>query len=333
MKAIVQDRYGPPDEVLQLRDIARPVAGEHDVLVQVECAGLHIGDCFIIRGVPFPVRLAMGLIKPKSIVRGLDVSGQVAAVGNSVNHFQVGDEVFGVTTGAWAEYAVVEETRLVLKPANLTFEEAAAVPTSALAALHGLRDAGQIRPGQSVLINGASGGVGSYAVQLAKEFGADVTGVCSTKNVAMVRSLGADHVIDYTQRDFTQGEERYDLILDNVENHSLAQCRRVLSPSGTLVLNSGSGARGVRLLVRLAMPLVLSPFIRQHLRRYFSTANHDDLILLKDLIESGKLRPVVDKKYPLRDTPAAIRYIETGHARGKTVITIGMDPSALTTKA
>lgn len=333
MKAIVQDRYGPPDEVLQLRDIARPVAGEHDVLVQVESAGLHIGDCFIIRGVPFPVRLAMGLIKPKSIVRGLDVSGQVAAVGNSVNHFQVGDEVFGVTTGAWAEYAVVEETKLALKPANLTFEEAAAVPTSALAALHGLRDAGQIRPGQSVLINGASGGVGSYAVQLAKEFGADVTGVCSTKNVAMVRSLGADHVIDYTQRDFTQGEERYDLILDNVENHSLAQCRRVLSPSGTLVLNSGSGARGVRLLVRLAMPLVLSPFIRQHLRRYFSTANHDDLILLKDLIESGKLRPVVDKKYPLRDTPAAIRYIETGHARGKTVITIGMDPSALTTKA
>lgn len=333
MKAIVQDRYGPPDEVLQLRDIARPVAGEHDVLVQVESAGLHIGDCFIIRGVPFPVRLAMGLIKPKSIVRGLDVSGQVAAVGNSVNHFQVGDEVFGVTTGAWAEYAVVEETKLALKPANLTFEEAAAVPTSALAALHGLRDAGQIRPGQSVLINGASGGVGSYAVQLAKEFGADVTGVCSTKNVEMVRSLGADHVIDYTQRDFTQGEERYDLILDNVENHSLAQCRRVLSPSGTLVLNSGSGARGVRLLVRLAMPLVLSPFIRQHLRRYFSTANHDDLILLKDLIESGKLRPVVDKKYPLRDTPAAIRYIETGHARGKTVITIGMDPSALTTKA
>lgn len=333
MKAIVQDRYGPPDEVLQLRDIARPVAGEHDVLVQVESAGLHIGDCFIIRGVPFPVRLAMGLIKPKSIVRGLDVSGQVAAVGNSVNHFQVGDEVFGVTTGAWAEYAVVEETKLALKPANLTFEEAAAVPTSALAALHGLRDAGQIRPGQSVLINGASGGVGSYAVQLAKEFGADVTGVCSTKNVEIVRSLGADHVIDYTQRDFTQGEERYDLILDNVENHSLAQCRRVLSPSGTLVLNSGSGARGVRLLVRLAMPLVLSPFIRQHLRRYFSTANHDDLILLKDLIESGKLRPVVDKKYPLRDTPAAIRYIETGHARGKTVITIGMDPSALTTKA
>lgn len=333
MKAIVQDRYGPPDEVLQLRDIARPVAGELEVLVKVAAAGLHIGDCFIIRGVPFPVRLAMGLIKPKSIVRGLDLAGQVVAVGNSVTHFQVGDEVFGVTTGAWAEYAVVEETKLALKPAILSFEEAAAVPTSALAALHGLRDTGQIQAGQSVLINGASGGVGSYAVQLAKTFGADVTGVCSTKNVEIVRALGADHVIDYTQQDFTQGEQRYDLILDNVENHSLSQCRRVLSPTGTLILNSGTGARGIRLLVRLAMPLVLSPFTHQHLRRYFSTANHDDLMVLKDLIESGKLMPVIDKTYPLRDVSAAIRYVETGHARGKTVISVGTNSSELPTHA
>jgi NADPH:quinone reductase-like Zn-dependent oxidoreductase len=322
MKAIVQDKYGAPDVVLELRDIDKPVVGDDDVLVRVRAAGLHAGDCFGVRGSPFPMRISTGLLKPKHGVPGYDLAGHIEAVGNAVKRFEPGDEVFGASTATCAEYARTGEDKLAPKPANLTFEEAAAVPTSALAALHALRDVGNVQPGQRVLINGASGGVGTFTVQIAKSFGAEVTGVCSTRNVDMVRSIGADHVIDYTQEDFTRGAQRYDLILDNVENRSLSNCRRALTPSGTLILNSGTGAHGIGLLVRLVKPLVLSPFVRQNLRRYLSVARHEDLVVLKELVESGKLTPVIDKTYPLRETPAALAYIEKGHARGKVVITV-----------
>ncbi len=322
MKAIIQDKYGPPDDVLELRDIDTPVVSDDQVLVRVHAAGLHAGDCFTVRGAPFPVRMATGLLKPKYGVPGYDVAGRVEVVGNNVKRFQPGDEVFGACTGTCAEYVCANENELAHKPANLTLEESAAIPTSALAALHALRDVGKVRPGQRVLINGASGGVGTFAVQLAKSFGAEVTGVCSMRNVDMVRSIGADHVIDYNQEDFAQGRRRYDLIFDNVENRSLSDCRRALTRDGTLILNSGSGAHGFGLLVRLLKPLVLSPFVRQNLRRYLSIPNHEDLIVLKDLAESGKLTPVIDKTFPLSETPAALDYIEEGHVRGKAVIIV-----------
>ncbi len=321
MKAIIQDKYGSP-EALESRDIDRPVIGDDEVLVRVHAAGLHIGDCFGVRGSPLPMRMVSGLLRPKYGVPGFDVAGQVEAVGSNVTRFQPGDEVFGVCKGACAEYACAAEDKLVLKPANLTFEEAAAIPTSALAALQGLRDAGRLQPGQKVLINGASGGVGTFAVQIAKSFGADVTGVCSTASVDMVRSIGADHVIDYTQEDFTRGGPRYDLIFDNVENRSLSDCRRALTPRGTLILNSGTGAHGLEMLVRLVRPLVLSLFVRQELRRFLSRPDRADLAVLNALVENGKLRPVIDNTYPLRETPAALRHIEAGHARGKVVITV-----------
>lgn len=321
MKAIVHDRYGSMD-LLGIRDIEKPVVGDHDVLVRVHAAGLHIGDCFGVRGAPFAIRMVTGLLKPNYGVPGFDVAGRVEATGGKVKRFQLGDEVFGVCNGACAEFARAHEDKLALKPANLTFEEAAALPTSALAALHGLRDAGRVQPGQKVLINGAAGGVGTFAVQLARSFGAKVTGVCSATNVDLVRSIGADQVIDYTQEDFTQGEQRYDLILDNVENRSLSDCRRALTPHGTLILNSGSGDPGIAMLVRLFKPLVLSPFLRQDMRRYLSVPNHADLDLLKAMVEGGKLTPVIGKTYPLRETPAALRQIEGGHSRGKVVITL-----------
>lgn len=321
MRAIVHDAYGSP-ELLQLRDIDRPAIDDDEVLVRVHAAGLHVGDCFAVRGEPFPVRMATGLLRPRYGVPGFDLAGQVEAVGKSVKRFQPGDEVFGACQGSCAEYAGTGEDQLVAKPANLTLEEAAALPTSALAALHGLRDAGKIRAGQKVMINGASGGVGTFAVQIAKWFGAEVTGVCSSANVDLVRSLGSDHVIDYTREDFTRRGEGYDLILDNVENRSLSECRRALAPGGTLVLNSGTGARGIEMLIRLVKPLVVSPFVRQNLRRYLSTPNHEDLLVLKELVESGKLRPVVDRTYPLSETSQALRHIEGGHARGKVVVTL-----------
>ncbi len=268
------------------------------------------------------MRLATGLLKPKHGIPGYDVAGRVEAAGNNVKRFRPGDEVFGATTGTCAEYVRAGEDELVHKPENLTPEEAAAIPTSALAALHALRDVGKVRPGQKVLINGASGGVGTFAVQIARSFGAEVTGVCSRGNVDMVRSIGADHVIDYTREDFTRGGQRYDLVFDNVENRTLSDCRRALTSDGTLILNSGSGAQGFELLVRLVKPLMLSPFVRQNLRRYLSIPNHEDLVVLKELVESGKLAPVIDRTYPLRETAAALGYIEQGHARGKVVISV-----------
>jgi NADPH:quinone reductase-like Zn-dependent oxidoreductase len=321
MKAIVYERYGSFDN-LEMREIAKPVIEADEVLVSMRAAGLHVGDCFAVRGSPFVMRLAIGLLKPKHGIPGFDGAGEVEAVGATVRNFRPGDAVFGQCDRACAEYAAVNQDKLAQKPANLTFEQAAALPTSALAALHALRDAGKVRLGQEVLINGASGGVGTFAVQIAKSFGAKVTGVCSTRNVEMVRSLGADHVIDYTTEDFTRGSRRYDIIFDNVENRSLSDCRRALTPSGTLILNSGTGAEGIDMLVRLLKPIVLSPFVHQNLRRYLSVAQDKDLVILKELVESGRLTPVIDRTHPLHETADALRYIEAGHARGKVVITV-----------
>jgi NADPH:quinone reductase-like Zn-dependent oxidoreductase len=321
MKAIVQTRYGPPGEVLELREVEKPSPKEGEALVRVQAAALHAGDTFGVRGSPFVVRSATGLLKPK-YGPGYDLAGEVEAVGGGVSQFAPGDAVFGASTGTCAEYVCVKEDKLAPKPAPLTFEEAAALPTSGLAALHGLRRAGEVKPGQQVLINGASGGVGSFAVQIAKADGAEVTGVCSTPHVEFVRSLGADHVIDYTQEDFTEGGPRYDLILDNVENRSLADCRRALKPNGTLVLNSGSGAAGLGLIWRLLKPILLSPFSRQNLRRYLSLPKQEDLLVLKDLAEAGKLRPVIDRTYPLAETAVALSYLESRHAQGKVVIAV-----------
>jgi NADPH:quinone reductase-like Zn-dependent oxidoreductase len=321
MKAIVYERYGSFDN-LEMREIAKPVIEADEVLVSMRAAGLHVGDCFAVRGSPFVMRLAIGLLKPKHGIPGFDGAGEVEAVGATVRNFRPGDAVFGQCDRACAEYAAVNQDKLAQKPANLTFEQAAALPTSALAALHALRDVGKVRLGQEVLINGASGGVGTFAVQIAKSFGAKVTGVCSTRNVEMVRSLGADHVIDYTTEDFTRGSRRYDIIFDNVENRSLSDCRRALTPSGTLILNSGTGAEGIDMLVRLLKPIVLSPFVHQNLRRYLSVAQDKDLVILKELVGSGRLTPVIDRTHPLHETADALRYIEAGHARGKVVITV-----------
>jgi NADPH:quinone reductase-like Zn-dependent oxidoreductase len=318
VKAIVQNNYGSPD-VLELKEIDKPVVKENDVLVRVHAAGLHAGDVFGMRGEPYVIRMVVGLPKPKkNHVPGLDVAGHVEAVGKNVTRFQPGDEVFGaIASGACAEFACAAEDKFVLKPANLTFEQAAAVPTSAFTALRGLRDQGKVQPGQKVLINGASGGVGTFAVQIAKAFGAEVTGVCSTRNVDMVRSIGADHVIDYTQEDFTQSGGRYDFILDNVANHSFSDCRRALTPTGTLQPNSGHSGTGY-----VVKALVLSPFVSQQLRFFVSMGSNEDLAVLKELIESGKVTPVIDRTYPLSETPEAIGYVEEGHARGKVVITM-----------
>ena len=321
MKAIAHDTYGPLD-TLELRDIDRPVPKDDQVLVRVHAAAVHVGDILTVRGEPFPIRFGSGLRKPRYGVPGFDVVGRVEAVGAGVRRFQPGDEVFGTCAGSCAEYARAAEDTLVPKPAGLTFEQAAALPTSAVTALRGVRDAGKVKAGQQVLINGAAGGVGTYAVQIAAAYGAEVTGVCGPANVDLVRSLGARHVIDYTREDFTQGERRYDVILDNVENRALAECRRVLTPTGIYIGNSATGARGLAFMVRLMKPVVLSPFTRQSLRRYVATPKKQDLEKLTELVESGKLTPVIGRTYPLPETPAALRHIEGGHARGKVVITV-----------
>lgn len=333
MRAMAHDTYGSFD-ALRLRHIAKPVAKRDQVLVRVHAAGLHVGDCFGVRGAPFPMRLATGLFGPKYGVPGFDLAGHVEAVGSAVTRFKPGDAVFGVGNGTCAEYVLADEGKLAPKPGRLTFVQAAALPTSALTALHALRDAGKVQPGQRVLINGASGGVGTFAVQIAKTLGAHVTGVCGSRNVELVRAIGADEVIDYTREDFIAGGPRYDLILDNVENRRLSDCRRALKSNGTLILNSGTGARGIALLVRLFKPLVLSPFVNQNLRRYLSMPNQKDLLILKELVESGQLSPVIDTTYPLHETAAALAHIEAGHARGKVVVTLQLDsiPACLRSK-
>jgi len=321
MKAIHHDQYGPL-ESLRLCEVDTPRVAAGEALVRVRAAGLHVGDCFAVRGAPAPVRLFTGLLRPKCGIPGFDLAGEVEQVGLGVERFRPGDEVFGAAEGTCAEFVAVKLSTLAPKPRGLSFEDAAAMPTSGLTALHALRDVAKVQAGQRVLINGASGGVGSFAVQIAKSYGAIVTGVCSTANVELVRSLGADHVIDYTQQDFTQGGPSYDVILDNVENRFLTECRRALRPDGMLILNSGSGATGLGLLVRLLKPVLLSPFVRHRLRRYLSTPNEVDLLALSELVSAGRLRSVVSKVYPLAETVTALRQIDAGHARGKLVISV-----------
>jgi NADPH:quinone reductase-like Zn-dependent oxidoreductase len=323
MKAITQDNYGPPN-VLELRNIDRPEIGEDEVLVHVSAAGVGRDVWHVMTGLPYPLRLAgYGLRAPKNPVIGSDVAGIVEAVGKSVSRFQPGDEVFGIGKGSYAEYALALEDKLAPKPANLTFEQAAAVAISGETALQALRDHGKVRPGQKVLLTGASGGVGTFAVQIAKSFGAEVTGVCSTTKVDMVRSIGADHVIDYTREDFADGERRYDLILDIGGNSSLSRLRRALTPKGTLIITGGEGGgRWLGGTDRQLRALALSPFVGQKLGTFINSENYEDLIVLKELIESGKITPVIDKTYPLSEVPEAIRYLEEGRARGKVVITV-----------
>jgi NADPH:quinone reductase-like Zn-dependent oxidoreductase len=322
MKAAVCSRYGPPD-VLQIRDVEKPVPNDNEVLIKVRAASVNPFDWHFMRGTPYIVRIMAGLRKPKVTRLGVDVAGQVEAVGRNVTQFKPGDKVFGACRGAFAEYACTSESALVMKPDNVTFEEAASVPVAAFTALQGLRDKGQIEPGQKVLINGAAGGVGTFAVQIAKSFGAEVTGVCSTRNVDMVRSIGADHVIDYTQEDFTKRGQRYDLIFDCVGNHSLSACRRVLNPKGIYIMVGELSGRGmIGLLARLITALVLSRFVSQKLVTFLARPNKRDLTIMHDLMKAGKVIPVIDKRYRLSEVPEAIRYLEERHARGKVVITL-----------
>ncbi|MFZ1114704.1 MAG: NAD(P)-dependent alcohol dehydrogenase [Propionibacteriaceae bacterium] len=322
MRAIVQDRYGETAEVLRLEEIDQPQIGANDVLVRIRAAGVHIGDWHVMAGLPYLLRVVgFGFRAPKVRVRGIDLAGTVEAVGQNVTRFQVGNEVFGTCEGAFADYAATSEDNLARKPANLTFEQAAAVPTSALAALQALRDAGGIKAGQQVLLVGASGGVGLYAVQIAKSFGAEVTGVCSTAKVDIIRSLGADHVIDYSQEDFTQSRQQYDLILVMGGNHSLSQLKQVLRPGGTLVpVGTEAGNRWVG--GKAWIQAMLLSRLKRHLRPLTTQPNQADLQFVAELLEAGKIRPVIDRTFPLSEVPEAMRYLTAGHARGKIVITV-----------
>src|SRR6266511_779877 len=321
MKAIVQDTYGSPD-VLELRDIDKPVVGDDDVLVRVHAASVSIGDWHIMTGLPYLIRMGSGLRGPKARVRGQDVAGRVEAVGKDVTRFQPGDEVFGTCDGSFAEYARARKDKVAPKPANLTFEQAAAVPTTGSTALQALRDVGRVQPGQKVLIIGAAGGVGSFAVQIAKAFGAHVTGVCSTTKVDLVRSIGADEVIDYTRRDITDGTRRFDVIFDTADNRPASQLRRALTPKGTLVLAGGEGGGRWLGMGRVVRAKAMSPFVGQKMTNFLARPNGKDLVVLKELIEAGKIKPVIGSRYPLRQVPAAVAEIEAGHGRGKVVITV-----------
>jgi NADPH:quinone reductase-like Zn-dependent oxidoreductase len=328
MKAIVYDHYGSPD-VLRYEEIEKPAAGNDEVLIKVRAASANPLDWRIMGGAPLPLRLIFGLRKP-SVTRparpGVDVAGVVEAVGSNITRLKPGDQVFGTCNGAFAEYACARESELAMKPENVSFEQAASVPIAAVTALQGLRDKGRIQPGQKVLINGAAGGVGAFAVQIAKSFGAEVTGVCSTRNVEMVRSIGADHVIDYTREDFARSGKRYDLFLDCHVNHSLWDCRRVLNPRGIYVLAGGPNGGLIAALVgffeALFIMFVLSRFVSRKLVVFMAKMNKDDLNCLRELMEAGTVRPVIDRRYSLREVPEAIRYLKEGHARGKVVITL-----------
>jgi len=323
VKAVVQDRFGPPD-VLRLADTGLPEAGADDVLVRVRAAALNPADWHILRGDPLVARLmGVGLTRPKARVAGIDAAGVVEAAGVNVRGLRTGDEVLGFCRGAFAEYACAAADLVVPKPASLTFEQAAAVPVAATTALRGIREVGEVTAGQRVLVIGASGGVGTYAVQIAAALGAEVTGVCSTRNVELMRSIGAAHVIDYTTDDFTSGPARYDVILDNVSSLPLSRLRGALTPKGTLVLNGG-GSPGhvfgpVAGIVRAA---VANAFVSQRLRPLPSRQNREELLAVTGLIEDGKLTPVVDRAYPLPDTAEGLRHVEQGHARGKAVVTV-----------
>jgi NADPH:quinone reductase-like Zn-dependent oxidoreductase len=316
MKAIVINAYGSPD-VVELKEVAVPTIKDNEVLVRVHAASLNAGDVFALRGSPWLIRFSAGLRRPKDFILGWDMAGRVEAVGSQVTRFKPGDAVFGACDGSLAEFVHIAEDKLAPKPANLTFEQAAAVPTAAVSALIGLRNVGKIQPGQQVLINGASGGVGTFAVQIANAFGAEVTGVCSTRNVDLVRSIGADHVVDYTRTDFTQNGRRYDLILDNVASRSFADLRRALAPQGKIIPNSGHAGMGY---VFKAFALALAR--REHRGMYLAAPNSRNLAPLTDLVEAGKVKPVIDRTYPLSETPAAFRYLVEEHARGKVVIVV-----------
>ncbi len=327
MKAIVQDKFGSPDAVLELRDIDKPVVGDDEVLVRVRAASANTYGWDIPASLRYIGRIAVGLRKPRNSIPGLDLAGQIEAVGKNVGQLQPGDEVFGWCKGSFAEYVAVSEDALAPKPANLTFEQAAVVPISGFTALQGLRDKGRLQAGQHVLIVGAAGGVGIFAVQIAKSFGAEVTGVCSTGNLDLVRSIGADQVIDYTQVDFTQTGQRHDLILDMAGDRSLSDLRRALSPQGTLVMVGQSSIAAsdqsyFKAIGRWLGALVLSLFIRQKLRALIQTRSQEDLVALKELIEAGKVTPVIGAHYPLSEVSKAIRHFEEGHARGKVAITV-----------
>lgn len=322
MQAIVQDRYGS-GETLELREIERPRIGAQDVLVHVRAASVNPADWAVMSGLPYIARPVYGLRKPKVVVRGTDVAGEVAAVGSAVTRFKPGDEVFGASKGAYAQYAAASEDELALKPMNLTFEQAATVPMAGLVALQAIRDQGNVGPGQTVLINGASGGIGTFAVQIAKAFGAEVTAVVSTRNVALMHSIGADHVIDYTKQDFTSAGQRYEFILDNVSNHSLTRLRRVLTTTGVLIPNGGNfGNRWFSSAGRLVRGVILFRFGGQKLGNFLVSTNHDDLVVLKKLIEAGKVTPILNRTYPLTRAAEAVDHIGQGHAQGKVAITV-----------
>ncbi len=322
MRAAVQHRYGPPS-ALESSEVGIPLPGRGDVLVRVGAASLHPGDYFIMTGEPYVVRLVFGLRRPRHGVPGRDLAGVVTAVGKDVTALRPGDEVFGWSTaGTLAEYARLPADNLVAVPANLSIVHAAAVPTSALTAFQALRKIANVRPGQTVLVTGASGGVGTFAVQIAKALGAEVTGVCSTRNLDMVGRLGADHVVDYTTADFTRTGKRYDVILDNVEAQPLAAVRRALASTGTLIPNSGRGGRWLGPIGRILKARALSGFTRQQLKPFTSIAKRQDLLVLADLLSTGQITPVIDRTYPLDEAADAMRYIAAGHTRGKVVVTV-----------
>jgi len=325
MKAIVYCDYGLPN--LKLQEIEKPSPADDQLLVRVRAASVNPYDWHFVEGTPKIMRLmGVGLRKPKDTRLGVDFAGTVEAVGKNVTQFKPGDDVFGGRGGAFAEYVCPRAYRAVtIKPANITFEQAASVNIAGITALQALRDKGKVQAGQKVLINGASGGVGTFAVQIAKSLGADVTGVCSTKNVDLVRSLGADHVIDYTKEDFAKGEQRYDVILDNVPNHSLSECRRILNPNGKYVMIGGGGpndSRWIGPFGRVINTMILSPFVSQKMGMMMADPSQKDLAVLADMMQSGKVKPVIDRTYKLSEVPEAIRYLEQGHARGKVVITV-----------
>ena len=320
MKAIVYRCYGSPD-VLSYEDVARPVPADNEVLVKVQAASVNPLDWHYMRGAPYIMRLGSGIGAPKDSRMGVDFSGIVETIGKDVTQFKPGDEVIGGRSGAFAEYVVVPEDRaLVLKPSNVTFEQAASVPVAAITALQALRDKGKIKPGDKVLINGASGGVGTFAVQIAKSFGAEVTGVCSTRNVEMVTSIGADHVFDYTKENYTESGQHYDIIIDNVGNHSLSANRRALNPDGILVMIGGAKGNWVAPLKNPLKALIMSPFVSQEFVMLLARLRQEDLGIVGDLMQAGKVTPVIDRRYRLSEVPAAIRYSEEGHARGKIII-------------